>query len=267
LVGRLSLSVASAQSLAPIALTGYNTDIVTDANKAVRFATPDDIGTADWFEAGAVDDGGTRHEDGLTAGSFASAFTNSVTGGHTLFQFQPFDGDNVLLMRYSSSNTGTLHFVTPGAYNTLAILASGYNASPTDQGTFVINFTDGTSSQPLPYNAFDWGFGQSNIALGDRGRNYDSGPDGTSFNYNKPVPFAMYETDLNLAALGLNTKPISSLFFTGGTVSDQPGVPNHGPSTSIFGVSGVAVPEPGCMALLTTGSLCGVFFLRSRRTR
>src|SRR5215471_17954322 len=85
-----SIEIVSAQSPNPIALSGYNSDIVTDADKVVRFATPADIGTADWFETGALDDNGDQHNDGLVVGNFNSAFTNTVSGGHSIFQLQPF---------------------------------------------------------------------------------------------------------------------------------------------------------------------------------
>jgi hypothetical protein len=245
----------------PIALNEYNADIVTDANTALRFATAADIGTADWFEAGAIDDNGVQHSDGLTAGNFTSAFTNSVTGGHTVFQLQPFNHNNSLLLKYPSSNTGTLSFATPKAYNTLAILAAGYNAAPGSTGTVIINFADSTQSQSLLYNAFDWGFGQTNFALSDKGRNFNNGPSGTEFHYNKPVPFAMYETDLDLAALGLNAKPISSLTFTGiiGTTNF--------PHASIFAVSATAVPEPSSIVVAALGCLGLAYWRRLSRNR
>jgi hypothetical protein len=247
----------SPSSSSPIAVTGFNRDVVTDANTSVRYADSVDIGTAAWFESGAVDNNGTAHPDGLPAGLLTSAFTNPLTGGHTAFQLQPFSSNNALLMQYPSSNSGTLTFTTPSRYQTLSLLAAGYNAASNGVGTVVINFTDGTHSQPLNYIASDWGFGTTNIAIDGRGRNFNRGSDGKAFNYNQPVPFKLYETDLDLNALGLSALPISSLTFTGGTISDQPGVPNHGPLTTIFAVSGTSVPEPNALALLLiTATLC-----------
>jgi hypothetical protein len=251
--GRTAFGVSTSQPPSPISVAGFNRDVVTDANKSIRFASPVDIGTADWFEAGAIDDGGTQHFDGLVAGSLTSALTNPVTGGQTVFQLQPFNGNNALLLQYPAANTGTLSFVTPSRYRTLAILSAGYNAASNGLGSFVINFSDGSQSSPLNYNAFDWGFGQSNIAIDGRGRNFNSGGDGKAFNYNQPVPFKLFETDVDLVALGLNGHLVSSLTFSGGTISDQPGVPNHGPWTTIFAVSGVTVPEPSTSLLVLVG--------------
>jgi hypothetical protein len=252
----------------PIAVTGFNRDVVTDANTSVRFADSVDIGTAAWFESGAVDNGGTAHQDGLTAGFLTSAFTNSVSGGHTVFQFQPFSSNNALLMQYPSSNSGTLAFTAPSRYQTLSLLSAGYNAASNGVGTVVINFTDGSHSQPLNYIASDWGFGTTNIAIDGRGRNFDRGSDGKAFNYNQPVPFKLYETDLDLNALGLSALPISGLTFTGGTVSDQPGAANHGPFTTIFAVSGTSVPEPNALTLLLIiAALCATTNSQRHRRR
>jgi hypothetical protein len=262
LLGMVSAGARTAYAISPatsspISVTGFNRDVVTDANTSVRFADSVDIGTAAWFESGAVDNTGTAHQDGLSAGLLPSAFTNSVTGGHTVFQFQPFSANNALLMQYPSSNSGTLAFTTPSRYQTLSLLSAGYNAASNGVGTVVINFTDGSHSQPLNYIASDWGFGTTNIAIDGRGRNFDRGSDGKAFNYNQPVPFKLYETDLDLNVLGLSALPISGLTFTGGTVSDQPGVPNHGPLTTIFAVSGASVPEPNALTLLLiTATLC-----------
>jgi hypothetical protein len=159
----LGSAFVRAHAPTPIVTTGYNLDVITDANTAVRFASPADIGTADWFEAGAVDDGGTVHNDGLVAGTLTSGFTNSVTGGHTLFQLQPFDGNNTLEMRFPSANTASLALTAPRAYSSLAILAAGYNAASNGTGTVIVNFVDGSHSAPLSYNAFDWGTGTSHF--------------------------------------------------------------------------------------------------------
>lgn len=243
-----------AETPAPIALSGYNADIVTEAKKSVRFAQPVDLSGAAWFEAGAVDDIGNRHNDGLPASGFASSYTNPLTGGHTSFAFQPFSANNALFLRYGGVNTGQLDFVEPAAFDTLAILAAGYNATPTTSGSLSLLFSDGTRSNPFPFNAFDWGFGASNVAIGGLGRNQSVGSDGKAFFYLRPVPFALYETDVDLVGRGLSGKTITGIAFTGSTDIDPPGFP----SMSVFAVSGSgkrvpSVPEPGSLALIVAG--------------
>jgi len=66
----------------------------------------------------------------------------------------------------------------------------------------------------------------------------------------------LYQTTLNLAALGLNTKPIVSIDFT-----DLSSDPRE--STGIFALSGTLVPEPGSMALVLTGAT--LLVLRRRK--
>jgi hypothetical protein len=56
----------------------------------------------------------------------------------------------------------------------------------------------------------------------------------------------LYQTTLNLALLGLASKPIASIDFT-----DLSSDPRE--STAIFALSGTAVPEPACAGLLALG--------------
>jgi plastocyanin len=70
---------------APITVTGYSTDVISDMDPSARFAQPFGASTFAWFEAGAVDDSGVQHHDGLPAGlSFISA-----TGSGATYQIQP----------------------------------------------------------------------------------------------------------------------------------------------------------------------------------
>jgi len=242
----------------PIVLTGYNRDVVSDATAAVRFADRFDGGAAAWFERG-LDDGGTIRNDGLPSGTtFTSARVNPVTGGNTVFSLQPAMGNNVLRLGDTDAKSNTLTLTTPSRYANLAILAS--SGSGGGQGTFKLNFDDGTSSQLILFDAFDWnqetpGAGPS-VALGNLGRNGNIGVDGKGFVYDKPVPFALYETDINLIPLGLSDKTITSITFN---------KPDGSFITGIFAVSGT-VPEPGSLALCGAG-LVGLLAYGWRRRR
>lgn len=220
--------------------------MVSDANPATRFAQRFDFLAAAWFEVGAEGSAG-----GLPSGAnFASARLNPITGDHTIFQLLPAAGPNVLRLGDTNPLTSTLTLLTPAPYSSLAILASSGSSLSLSVGTLTINFSDGTTSSPFSYNAFDWdqrtpGVDPSLIALGDRERNGNIGPAGTGFLPQGPV-FALYETDINLAALGLDSNPIQSITFNraGGAFI-----------TGVFAVSGVVVPEPGSLTLLGIGVL------------
>src|SRR5689334_13271502 len=58
----------------PLVVYGYTVDVITDRDRAVRWANAFDDGCCAWFESGAVDDAGTEHTNGLPAGTtFESA--------------------------------------------------------------------------------------------------------------------------------------------------------------------------------------------------
>ena len=134
---------------APVLVTRYSADVISDIDPQARFAQPFNSGTFAWFEAGAVDDDGTQHTDGLPAGlTFVSA-----TGSNATYQIQPANGSSVLQL--SAGQTGTLMLMTPAAYSILYILASSGDGTPTSVGSGNINFADG-STQPFSYNSFDW---------------------------------------------------------------------------------------------------------------
>jgi hypothetical protein len=184
----LDLSAAGPQS---VPLTGYSIDVISDKDSSARFAKPFGAGTFAWFEAGAVDDNGTQHNDGLPAGlTFVSA-----TASGAMYQLQPANANNALQL--GASQTGTLTLTTPAAYSTLYILASSGDGTPSSQGSGSINFTDG-STQGFSVNCFDWCNGQGGLhpeaVLNAPNGRADIGPDGTAFVYNQDCDFQLYET-------------------------------------------------------------------------
>jgi hypothetical protein len=249
LVGAVLLAAAPGAmgGLLPVAVTGFDSNVVTVASPnpipVVRF----DGGTAAWFQAGL---GG--HNDGLpVSGTIVNDGSHGTTNTGTTFQLQPYSGPNALRI-LSATGTGTLTLVTPGSYASVAILASsGSGGGPA--GKAILNFVGGATAS-ITYHAEDWnqnGTPKGPAAIGALGRNENVGAAGTSFTYGNPVPFAMYETDFDLFALGLNTAILQSITFNGvaGTGSGAAAV------TGIFAISGAPVPEPSTLILCGLGGL------------
>jgi hypothetical protein len=234
-------------SAGPIAATGWNRDDVVEntasppySSAASPFDVPNNYG---FYQAGLST--GTR---GLPAsGSFTS-----LVDGTTVFQFQPYTANNALQLSASTSSSGTLTLTTPKAYSSLSILAAAAN-SGASQGNLVIHFADLSASPILQFNNSDWFF-QPNPALMGFGR-IDLGATSAEDNGNS-FP-ELYQTTLNLAALGLAGKPIVSIGF-----SDPSSDPRE--STAIFALSGTAVPEPGSLGLLSVGAALLAVLRRKR---
>ena len=220
----------------PIAATGWNRDIVVENTASIPYssaAQPFDVpNNYGFYQAGLS--GSTR---GLPAGG---SFT-SLVDGTTVFAFQPYAGNNVLQLSASTSSFGTLALTTPKAYSSLSILAAAAN-SGASQGNLVIHFADASVSPTLQFNNSDWFF-QPNPAIKGFGR-IDLG--GISAEDNGNDFPELYQTTLNLAALGLSSKAIASIDFI-----DLASDPRE--STAIFALSGTVVPEPGSMGLLAVG--------------
>lgn len=230
---RVVVSVLNADANNPIDVTGFNAGVIApyNASPGTPGATAFDLPNG-WcfYQAGLAGNpqvGGSGGAQGLPAsGRFASQFDNTV------FRFGPYGGQNVLLLgRSSYPTTGTLTFATPRACNSIAILATSANGGGV--GTFMLNFTNGTHSATFSFNAQDWYFTTTNVALQGFGRMrlgqstlYTENP-----GFNNPN---FYQTTLNLAALGLN-QAIASITFT-----DPSGGGNQ--DAGIFAVSGVDMP-------------------------
>jgi DNA-binding beta-propeller fold protein YncE len=196
---------------APLSLTGFSADLISDINPQMRFAQPFNSGTFAWFESGAVDDNGVQHNDGLPAGlTFVSATRSNVT-----YQIQPANASNVLQL--GAGQTGTLTLTTPASYSTLYVLASSGDGTPSSLGSGSIHFVDGTS-QAFSYNNFDWCNGPGGLhpeaALPEPNGRANAGSTGTAFIFNQDCDFQLYETVIPIDPSYAGT-PIASIDFTG----------------------------------------------------
>jgi hypothetical membrane protein len=209
---------ASAQML-PISVSGFNRDIVVE-NTAVpayfNYAFPFDSVANAFYE---------RNLPGSTKGLPAGGAFTSVSDASIRGQMAPYTQDNVLLLDESgASGTLSLDAAAQGMYDALAVFASSANGGGT--GTLVVNFADGGSSASINFNAQDWFNVTTNNALNNLGRVNLSSDAFDDASANNP---RIYQTVVNLATLGLNTRVVSSITFT---------KPAASLATAVFGVSG-----------------------------
>jgi hypothetical protein len=160
---------AAHAALLPVAVTGYNADVVANGAGSVISSTTDDV------DGGVV---GNRfnfmastfvNPTGVAPTSFLPAnglFTSATTAG-LAFQLAPYAANNSL--RLNGVGTGTLTFpATQLAATDVYLLAtSGNGASPF---TATVTFADGTSQVFTNLSAADWFSGTTNIALRGFGR-------------------------------------------------------------------------------------------------
>ncbi len=215
------MSFAAGTNMTPIALTGWNLDVIVEAGvngpPYTNYASEIGVGS----NQAEYSTGLSNHVWGLPP---SGAFT-SLVGDGTLFQFQPYTAKNALVL---SSDTGlaagTLTLVTPATYGCLAILAQSANGTSVT-GPLTLNFQDG-STFTTTYNAPDWFNNNMYIAYFGHGRInlVTDADDGGTQNPR------LYQTTVNLnALLGATNKPLASLTF-GKTVSG---------ASAIFAVSGL----------------------------
>lgn len=229
---RVVVAVLKQAANYPIAFTGFNAGVIapSDATTAAPGATGFDIpNNYCFYEAGLAGNaqvGGTGGGQGLPpSGTIVSAFDG------TTFQLGPYGGRNVLLLGNTYPSSGTLILSSPQSFNSLAILASSANGG--GNGSYILNFTNGTSSRLLYDNAQDWYGTITNVALQGIGRLKLGQATLSTENpgWNNPN---LYQTTLNLAALGLNLPVASITFFkpSGGSTM----------SSGVFAISGAVMP-------------------------
>jgi hypothetical protein len=240
---------AWATPLAPIAMSGYNRDVLfgPDGGTGGGFCQSQDSGSNGFFMAGTVAANGVAQPYGLPVGVFAS-----LTDATHTYQIAPAGGDtrtdNVFYNTISSSATILANLVTPGYYDTIGVLAVAGNGNANPK-TVTLTYSDTTTSTGSFY-AYDWcgngspsKAGYSQIAVNNfyRGAGASSAGsvDGLAIYDGGPQDKALFESVFTADP----TKQLVSITFGNGT----------GGYTSVFAVSGHAIPEPGTLALLTAG--------------
>jgi hypothetical protein len=210
-------------NMTPLNAGGFNRDVVIE-NTA---AGPPYVGVAVELNPG---ENLSFYQSGLPGKSFGlplSGNFSSALGDGTVFQFQPYNANNALVLSSSTGLTeGTLTLATPQTFSRLAVIAN--SASGGSSANLTLNFSDG-STFVTTYDAPDW-FNNPGVALGGVERiNLSNGS--TSGATTNP---RFYQTTIDLAALlGGGNKSLASLTFAKAAAN----------STGIYAVSGEIAAE------------------------
>jgi len=212
----------------PIAVAGFNAALLASNN-----ATAGSPGAT----AFDVPNNYCLYQQGLsgsTRGLPLNGVFSSQSDSSTAFQLGPYGAADALILGDTYAKSGTLILSSPVAFNSLAILAASANGG--GQGTFVLNFTNGTKSPVFAFNCQDWFNTVTNVAIQGFGR-LQLGANLTVQDNGSSNP-NLYQTTVNLAALGL-TQPIASITF-----SNPASAAGTTETTAIFAVSGMPASIP-----------------------
>jgi sugar lactone lactonase YvrE len=221
----------------PIAVTGFESDLVVE-NSAMgdggiydtAYYAQSFSGAYTFYETNlpAVSHSGGQ---GHTLGLPTAATATSELDGSTLFEFAPFTNGNALDLTNGASS-GLLYLTSPGAYDSLSILATSANGGGT--AAFMIEFANGDVSPPLSYVANDWDDDPGAAALTHFGRIYTGSYNAFYTDDDSGKDPNLYQTTVNLAARGWNTQPISAVEFFMPTGPETTATT----TTAIFALSG-----------------------------
>ena len=219
--------------LEPLALSGWNADVIVEKGGDSASHIQFDGGFGKWFQEG---------DRGNTPGFPAAGYFTSAADGEIQYRLQPADQNNVLLLTSRDVNpfndedrspepTGRLQLERPRAFIKLAIAAA--SGSGGGNGSVVLHFADGSKSRGFTLHAEDWWNrpDRTPVAIGGLHRIYGQ-PEEEKIQSPDDLGFGLYETVIDLSAEGLDGKVVTEIEFIKPSVSW---------TTGIFAVSGQSV--------------------------
>jgi hypothetical protein len=215
----------SGGTMSPVAVTGFNRDVVLE-----KTASGPPYTAAPELNPG---EGLVFYQSGLSGFSLGLPETGSFVSQRdgddgTVFQFQPYTGNNALVLSSGTGiGLGSLDRAAPANFSRIAVVANSAGGGGTSALT--LHFNDG-SNAVTTYDAADWFNNAGYALLGVERVSLGNGsPSGGSSNPR------FYQTTIDLVALlGAANKPLIALTF------DQA---SGAGATGIYAVSGEIAPD------------------------
>jgi|GEM_PF-4110009 len=193
----MAMALPATAAYVPVAVTGYNADIVANGVGPATGSTTADVDGVNYafvapdFRASA---GGTAPSRYLPATGLVSS---AATGG-LAYQLADYSDSNALRLP-ANGTQDTLFFVTPQTAGEVFILVTcGSGGTSGSNVNFYVNFTDGTSMPFNNINIHDW-YGGANYAIQGIGR-INLNNNGLEGNASDP---RLYEVKLTLTSAQL----------------------------------------------------------------
>ena len=143
-----STSPIISTQIKPLALTGFNQDVIANGTGAANASTTQPLDDHNYvFFASGYNNGTSTGSNGLPA---SGSFTSAQSGSRT-YQLASYTGNNSLVLTttpttYGSANSGTLSFTSPyqSPYATLYVVGTTGNGTGTLN--YTVNYADATTS-------------------------------------------------------------------------------------------------------------------------
>jgi hypothetical protein len=226
---------AMAQTYVPVAVTGYNADIV--ANGSGSAATSTSINADDGGFVLMAQNYVTPSNQSPTSFLPNSGLINSAATPGVTYQLAAYTGNNSLRIPATgtgtAAGTGTITFSSPFSAEALYVL--GFSGSGISTVTITVTFTDATTQVFSGQSFSDW-FGGTGFAIQGIGRVGRT----TNVIENSTIDPRIYQKVLTLSA-GNITKPIQSIAF------------NKTSATGVLNIMGVTIKTPPSTLAIDAG--------------
>lgn len=249
-------------TLLPLALTGWNRDVVVENSTDPQFQTFDEVSGLTLYETGFRS---------WTRGMPSNLVFGSGSSSGVLFAFQPYRQNNTLwLGSANSTRSGRLLLGKPGRFKRLSVAsASAYGRDA--RAHIQLEFEDGSSSTNLNLNAKDWfppsGSGAPAFAGMDAVLvSQNSGQTNYTLQGISTPGAGLWQTDLDLTAMGFDQRRLVALSFTNMSSFNQirvavfavSGEPTDGPPPPVFAfvspTTAVALGSPAALTAIAVGA-------------